>query len=186
MTVSANSRSFMGVHQCNRSDDTEAAPPSPAKGQTEQSLAAAPFGAWQVLPPFELVDLADHVWPFWRRQKPMLTHGSSCQRAWSGPLKALVTLSGSSEEAASARCRRSPLGMLLDARRGVQQEPGWFAVWPGRAGGAYSGTGRVPTLSAGPSAYPAPRAVYGAGSGARGETGVHGLNGADGGRLPFV
>src|SRR5215831_11150755 len=36
-------------------------------------------------------------WPFCWKQEPMLTHGSGCERAWSGPRCALVVVSGVQE-----------------------------------------------------------------------------------------
>ena len=50
----------------------------------EQHLAAAPFGAWQVLPLSKHRELFARVWPVSLKQKPMLTHGSDCQRGHTG------------------------------------------------------------------------------------------------------
>jgi hypothetical protein len=97
---------FHGVGESKKTERRRtAAPGAPAKGQTEQHLAA-PFGAWpQALPYLKLRGLFARVGRFVEEQLPMLTQGSDCQRAWSGPFVALVAISGVDGIAASARCR---------------------------------------------------------------------------------
>src|SRR5262245_20560870 len=92
------------------SDEPEPLREARPRALKEQHLAAAPFGAWQVLPLSKHRERCARVWPVSLKQKPMLTHGSDCQRAWSGPLDALVGIAGVEEDAASARCPPQHLG----------------------------------------------------------------------------
>jgi hypothetical protein len=62
----------------------------------------------------------------------MLTHGSDCQRAGSGPLVALVAVSVDEGRRGAGTLRRSSLAMLLDRRRRIKEKSGCSALrWPG-------------------------------------------------------
>src|SRR5438067_5614010 len=58
-----------------RSDEPEPLGEARPRALKEQHLAAAPFGAWQVLPLSKLRERLARVWPVSLKQLPMLTHG---------------------------------------------------------------------------------------------------------------
>jgi hypothetical protein len=61
--------------QKKRSDEPEPLQQAQPRALKEQHLAAAPFGAWQVLLLSKHRGLFAHVWLVCWKQEPMLTHG---------------------------------------------------------------------------------------------------------------
>lgn len=113
----------------------------------EQHLAAAPFGARQVLPLSKHRELFARVWPVCWKQKPTLTHGSNCQRAWFGPVNALVAIStvqgrndgiGALPRSVTWRCYPTGKGVSKKKQigRGVQDKAIYTAARKLRAFGA--------------------------------------------------
>ena len=106
-----SSCSFMALYQKKRSDVPEPLLPGPAKGLKRTAPGRRPFRGVAGTASLETPRTVRPAFGrFGRKQEPMLTHGSDCQRAWSGPLVTLVVFSGVEVQgAASARCRGSSL-----------------------------------------------------------------------------
>src|SRR5262249_4872451 len=97
---------------------------APAKGRDRTAPGRRPFrgvaGTASVATPW---DFRPTFGRFGSKQKPMLTHGSGCQRAGSGPLVALVVYSVVQEGAPRHAAEAHHLAMPLDRRRGAKEEP---------------------------------------------------------------